>query len=87
MDSRRGRPSKRWIGRCLVVVVVGSLSAVGLIPRSTSPAQANVISITPFNESGEPTDTFRDDEAIWALVRSGLGGGEICVIPAQGSAW
>ncbi len=53
-----------------------------LLALCAQPAAAEVISINPANESGDPVEQFNDQEAIWAYVKAGFSGGILCVVEA-----
>jgi streptogramin lyase len=44
------------------------------------PAVAGLSNAIPANASGDPTESFTDDEAVFAYVLSDIKGGEVCIV-------
>ncbi|MCA1568529.1 MAG: Ig-like domain-containing protein [Acidobacteria bacterium] len=67
----------------LLTVTLIAWSVVDLLP---TPVAARVYSVQPTNEdSGPPTDQFTTADPVFAIFRSDIQGGEICVVDADGA--
>ena len=72
----------RRILTTLLTVVLTAGGVAGLLP---TPAAARIYSVQPTNEdSGPPTDQFTTADAVFAIFRSDIEGGRICVVDADG---
>jgi hypothetical protein len=65
----------------ILILTIGSVA--GLL---ATPATATIFSVQPTNEDGgPPTDQFTTADPIFAVFRSDLEGGKICVIDDEGT--
>ena len=72
--------------RTLTTLLILTLMVGSLADFLATPVAARVYSVQPTNEdSGPPTDQFTTADPIFAIFRSNIEGGEICVIDADGS--
>jgi len=68
--------------RLVVLGIVLLGAAIGAwLPGSAAAALHNPI---PADASGDPNDTFTDNQSLWAYFQSDIGGGRICVVPENG---
>ena len=72
-------------GRTLAFFAVLALAS-SLFVSTAPPASAALHSPIPADESGDPTDFFTDDSALFAYVLSDIRGGYICIVGADADA-
>ncbi len=77
--------------RVLVVVAVFSMLATSAAWMSPPAARAGVFNPITADAAGDPTESFVDNESLWAYFTADIKGGQICVVdgtltsPSQGS--
>lgn len=72
--------------RILNTLLILTLTVGGVAGLLAAPAAARVYSVQPTNEdSGPPTDQFTTADPVFAIFRSDIEGGEICVVDAEGA--
>ncbi|HEX8139760.1 MAG TPA: PKD domain-containing protein [Pyrinomonadaceae bacterium] len=72
--------------RALTTLLIVTLITGNLAGLFVTPASARVFSVQPTNEdSGAPTDQFTTADPIFAVFRSDIEGGAICVVDEHGT--
>jgi PKD repeat protein len=71
--------------RILTTLLILTLTAGSVLGLLAMPAAATIFSVQPTNEDGgPPTDQFTTADPIFAVFRSDLEGGKICVLDDEG---
>ena len=71
--------------RVAASVAAAILVAVSAVVVRPQPVAAGLYGPVPADQNGDPTDTFRSDDALFVFAVSDIKGGRVCVVPPTGA--